>query len=551
MRARLLACLAQELYFVAGSNERRHELSSEGVEMARRLGDPATLVHALLARNLAVLGPATAAERLAYATEAGALAISLGERQLEGHSAFHRFTAFAELDDMPAASVEQDRCLTLLGELRDPVEALARPAYEAGVATLEGRFADANRLIHLAFQRGQEARDPNALVFFASGITPLRYFQGRSEELLAVAEEFRDAFPLLNPAVCCMLAGFNAEVGRHEAARSCLAEYDIADYSEMAGGAMWSYAAHNLARACWRLGDAERSAALYDLLLPHADLNACVATLGWGSFQLPLAWCALTCGRLDDAAEHFEAALVAHARNGWLAALADTQLHFATMLASRDGSGDRERARALLDEVSVTATKLGMSAHLQQADDLRQAMIGVPAHAVARPVRTITRRERARAMLTARGRATVARWTRGDSDEDLVRRFGGDVAQRALFTGMTRSFQSVRAFGFSGDLVFELRPPEDELDPASSDWWTIEVHGRKASARRGRSAEAVSTIHIGLADFVRVTSGELSIATAILDGRLDIDGDVLLAARIPELFGASAPIEGLGHAAEG
>jgi hypothetical protein len=34
------------------------------------------------------------------------------------------------------------------------------------------------------------------------------------------------------------------------------------------------------------------------------------------------------------------------------------------------------------------------------------------------------------------------------------------------------------AFGFEGDIVYELRPLDDHGDPGASDWWTGEVRGR-------------------------------------------------------------------------
>ena len=145
----------------------------------------------------------------------------------------------------------------------------------------------------------------------------------------------------------------------------------------------------------------------------------------------------------------------------------------------------------------------------------------------------------------------VARWTRGDSDEDLVRRFSHDLAQRALFGGMVKAYQPSVAYGFSGDIVFELRPPPDELDPSATDWWTIEVRRRKATAHRGRRADAAVTISIGLADFVRLSAGELHPLTAMVEGQVEVSGDVILAMRLGEMFGAVEPLEDLGRTGEG
>ena len=69
LRARLLGRLATELYFVAGSEVRRDSLSRDAVQLARRLGDLATIGEALRARHVAIWGPDNAEERLAISTE--------------------------------------------------------------------------------------------------------------------------------------------------------------------------------------------------------------------------------------------------------------------------------------------------------------------------------------------------------------------------------------------------------------------------------------------------------------------------------------------------
>lgn len=94
-------------------------------------------------------------------------------------------------------------------------------------------------------------------------------------------------------------------------------------------------------------------------------------------------------------------------------------------------------------------------------------------------------------------------------------------------------------------MVFELRLPDDHGDPAAADWWTLEIRGRKATARRGRSEQPAVVIQAELAWFIRLAAGEVSAAGALIDGAIHVEGDVLLAARFPDMFGAIPPIEGL------
>ena len=79
LRARLLALLAALIH--EGSPERGASLSQEGVEMARRIGDPAALAHALAGRQDAVWRPDNLEERLTIATEIVRLAEEVGDKE--------------------------------------------------------------------------------------------------------------------------------------------------------------------------------------------------------------------------------------------------------------------------------------------------------------------------------------------------------------------------------------------------------------------------------------------------------------------------------------
>jgi putative sterol carrier protein len=125
-----------------------------------------------------------------------------------------------------------------------------------------------------------------------------------------------------------------------------------------------------------------------------------------------------------------------------------------------------------------------------------------------------------------------------------MRVFSAALAQRGLFAASARTFQPAMAAGFNGDISYELRFPDDHGDPNASDWWTIEVRGRKAVARRGRSQQPAVVIHSDLAYFVRLAAGEVHAAGALLDGAISVTGDVMLAARVPDMFGAVPAIDG-------
>jgi hypothetical protein len=180
-----------------------------------------------------------------------------------------------------------------------------------------------------------------------------------------------------------------------------------------------------------------------------------------------------------------------------------------------------------------------MMGHVRQARAVKARLAGTPHRAPGEPA--VRRRDRVRAKLVGRGRAAAAGWTRGRSDEELARRFGEGLAQRTVFSTFVKAFQPAMAFGFEGDIVVELRPLDDDGDPNASDWWTIEVRGRRATAHRGRSLTPAAVVHASVTNFIRLAAGELHSARALLEGLVVVDGDIMLAARLPDMFGAVPP----------
>jgi len=134
----------------------------------------------------------------------------------------------------------------------------------------------------------------------------------------------------------------------------------------------------------------------------------------------------------------------------------------------------------------------------------------------------------------------LARFVRGASDAEVERRFGSQAAQRALLTGMARSFEPKMAFGFEGDITYEFNHRRDGDGPAAGEVWTIRVAGERARVRPGPGADAAVTVRIGLVDFVRIAAGDSPIP-AFLEGRVEMEGDLSVARRLGEMFGAPSP----------
>jgi alkyl sulfatase BDS1-like metallo-beta-lactamase superfamily hydrolase len=140
----------------------------------------------------------------------------------------------------------------------------------------------------------------------------------------------------------------------------------------------------------------------------------------------------------------------------------------------------------------------------------------------------------ARDSVRGRGQAGLRRLLARTPDDRLEQIFGSSQAQRALFAMMTRHFDPARAAGFDGAIVYDLG-----LADGTRRYWAIEVHDGRARVRQdGDAVDAALTIRVPLSDFVRVLTTAGSFYPLILDGRMTMDGDLALANRLAEMFGA-------------
>jgi alkanesulfonate monooxygenase SsuD/methylene tetrahydromethanopterin reductase-like flavin-dependent oxidoreductase (luciferase family)/predicted lipid carrier protein YhbT len=137
--------------------------------------------------------------------------------------------------------------------------------------------------------------------------------------------------------------------------------------------------------------------------------------------------------------------------------------------------------------------------------------------------------------LRALGQRAMSRLVRGASDEQLERRFGSDLAQRAIFTGMARQFEPKFAHGFEGDIAYELSHHGNGKPPSR---WTVRVRDGAASVVVGIDGSPAITFKLSVPDFARLVAEEVDPQELLFAGRFGIEGDLGLATRVPEMFGA-------------
>jgi putative sterol carrier protein len=87
-------------------------------------------------------------------------------------------------------------------------------------------------------------------------------------------------------------------------------------------------------------------------------------------------------------------------------------------------------------------------------------------------------------------------------------------------------------------IAYELEPFSVPAPPDAPWRWAIQVDGTSARLAEPAPLDAALTIHIGLADWVRVIAGELDPYTSMSAGRCRIEGDVIVASLLEPMFGA-------------
>jgi alkanesulfonate monooxygenase SsuD/methylene tetrahydromethanopterin reductase-like flavin-dependent oxidoreductase (luciferase family) len=130
------------------------------------------------------------------------------------------------------------------------------------------------------------------------------------------------------------------------------------------------------------------------------------------------------------------------------------------------------------------------------------------------------------------GRARLYQAAQRASDTRLEQIFGGPGAQRVVFAAMARRFNPGQSAGFHGAIVFDLGMADGTSRP-----WAIEVQDGQARAQPGASADAALTIRVPLPDFIRALGGGGSFYPLIAGGRMTMEGDLTVAARMAEMFG--------------
>ena len=212
--------------------------------------------------------------------------------------------------------------------------------FRAGQELLAGRMEEAERLATEALALGRRAHDPVVGIYHMIVLVGMRWQQGRLPELEPALRRFVDRFPA-NLGWRATLAVLLCEAGRHDEAREQVEPLAADDFAGLPRNHLYVYHLAALAMACSALGDRDRAARLYELLLPYADRNVLVARLPLGTLGSAaqyLGLLAASLSRWDEAAAHFTAAVRAHEGMGAAPLAAGSRAGLAQALRAKQGA---------------------------------------------------------------------------------------------------------------------------------------------------------------------------------------------------------------------
>jgi DNA-binding SARP family transcriptional activator len=375
LRAQLLGRLAAHTDIA----HRAPALAREALQMARRVGDRATLADVLASYLWATRGPDALHESLAVTHELKRVADELDDSRMGPLARVWLLDFLLELGDVDGVQRELEVLQQLADTRKEGYVGWLLTTRQASRAHLRGRLEECERLAHAVFASQFEGPDANAMIC-GTQMFFIRREQGRLHELMEEIEGFVEHHS--HPRLLgwrCALAYIYAQLGRTAQARQQLDVLARGDFEDLLGDAFWLSNLTMLSEVVAVLGDAARARLLYAMLSPYADRCVVVtALLCWGSASRPLGLLASTLSRHEAAERHFEHALTMDSQIGSPLLIAHTQLDYADMLVGRNQAGDHRKALQLLNQ-EPTAEQLGLTVLADRARSLKlKAQAGQP-----------------------------------------------------------------------------------------------------------------------------------------------------------------------------
>jgi len=369
-RARLLATLAAQLSF-SDQRDRRWGLADQALDMATRVGDPATYARVVNMLWYPIAHPTTVEQRVRMTTEAVARSAEQADPAVR-HWA-HRLHLFScqETGDLDAIDADLPAVVQFAAASGDPAHMWGTTFIRSWRALLAGDLESSEALAHEAFAWGQKSNSPEAELAILFQLVEIRRAQDRLAEMHEVLARSvaadADAFLGLAASV---LALVYCDLGQFDEARRLFRGKVLGVLGEFDSDLAWLPVTAAHAEVCVRLGEVESASALMERLAPWHDQVPSLQCLTIGSVAWYLGMLATILGRHEDAEGHFTEALAVHERMRAPLWIGRVQVEHARMLLARNGPGDAERAAAMLDDAEAAAEQYGFAALSRQVAEL-------------------------------------------------------------------------------------------------------------------------------------------------------------------------------------
>ena len=400
---------AQALVY-RGEYDRAGPVSRDALAAAEAAGDPATLVDALRARQLACCAPEGLAERIVLAGRMLEAASALGSAWAEMWGRMWRIDTLFETGQLRLIQRELTDLGACLDRLSGPVGRLQYLEMAATLALATGRFAEAARLANEGFKLFSDMGHPAAfgalaVILSQSGVHIGMDRSGLADlfdhipahlrpEAVDTTQGVATIFPALTLTLIRLHRGDRAGA---EAALALAGPIRTWTPSPAMRMAAWGHALV-VAIDLGRTEDIEFLASQLEPFRGQHAANGAGAGVYMGPVELHTGLAAAALGRLDAAVRDLEAAASLCDANGARGYAVQARVELAAALARRQAPGDLGQAAAALDAAAGEAEQLGMVPFTKRIDQLRARL---PAAAAARS--PLSPREVEVARLVARG----------------------------------------------------------------------------------------------------------------------------------------------------
>ncbi|MEI8412372.1 MULTISPECIES: BTAD domain-containing putative transcriptional regulator [unclassified Kribbella] len=302
LRCRALLVLATELYH-ADAPAYREALVEQGMAMARRLGDPALLVWACQVAFMASWRAATAPDRLRLADEAIAIAVDRSDPIREVLARTLRATVTGELGQIAEMRAEISRVRAIAEPRRLVSALLVLGELESPWLAMQGRFADAERLLEERRELIAGASLPQRDESLVSGVACVQLWRGRIAEIIPAFQAMLPVSPMPFELTVQWLL---VRAGRLDEARAMGEGVLVPATDDWVSMHQRCVAAE----VAFALKEPDAARALYQWLSPYAG-RICSAgfSVAIGPVDAFLAFAAMATGEREIAARHADAAL--------------------------------------------------------------------------------------------------------------------------------------------------------------------------------------------------------------------------------------------------